>query len=247
MDKNLSFIMKSPLNDLRDIITKMSNKTTYVMDVYVEKLSNKKYVSYHGDMDGNQFKDEMTIPVNQLIKIAIITRDKASTQWSVMIDTKLSSNDVDITMYSRCWRTYKDNYVRDFLNDTYYRVMRLGKYSPSACPELVCDQPQCKYDYEFKFDPDLIIDYINEEFPDHPQMSDDKKLGLFFESIIDNPTHINESSITQGILKAGLQYALGTGLLNFMTNNLGMDITVNGDPIKLKDEATAQMRSVLGQ
>lgn len=176
-DPNSSFVISAPINDLWELSTIVNKSNKRVVDLYVKIRSSAFDIpNQHMDDDGNTFTDVVSIPnQDKVIKIGTATRDK-SNQWMIRVDSALPTRYIDINMYSRCWLCHNNKAIRDFLNDIFLRINKIGKYSPVGSTSLVkesIDDPEDMTTYEIEYDPDEIIVYIKDNID--PDLNEDNE------------------------------------------------------------------------
>lgn len=230
------YIVSTPINDLYDLSQSLINSPVGNLKLYIRYPSFVNVKANHQDMEGDVFTDTVSIPADKYIFIGTISRTNKI--WSFKIDHGLPNEYFDLSMYVRCWNCAKNNHIRDFINDIYYRINRTDKYSaidtdqlnidtsnkvltPVITNESVnIDDKEDEVQYSMEFNPDNVLVYLNNNFNEmlNEDDSNEDKIKTFLEAVFDTDK-CEITKITESVSKAILT-VLGTFALGKATNTL---------------------------
>ena len=201
VSKSSEFVMNNVINTIGDIRTIINRSDKHIIELYIKLINTcTQMIDTHMDDEGNDFRDLISLPdTDKVMKIGTIAQDESG-QWMVRIDKSLSPQYVDIEMYTKCWLCHDDKVIRNFLNDIFMRVNKLGQYSDTASTSLLRESndpdplivPEPYNDdstYEIEYDPDQIIVYIHENLEKDLDLTEETeedrtmKIKDFFESL----------------------------------------------------------------
>jgi len=224
------YIISGPVENL-DLLCRCIIHSDGPVDVLIKVNAGIPVEMTTTDIDGDVFNNTPVVRKEVLIPFAKINRDE-NKKWTVRVVDGFPVKWIDVSMYATVYdKCYDNKVIKSFLNDVYSRVNQIGKYSPTADPNLAINESVKSSDdtiqYEVEFNPDHLVVFIHENILkdhddtllendlDHPNEVITQFFKLLFNT---DKVRIEESmgSLSKAIIDVGASYMLGKSILRIL-------------------------------